>query len=164
MKKIQLSGHRKGSTIKGYVLVDDDDFEWLNKYKWHCNKYGYAVKTHKKLNGIRSKLFMHGLLIYRFPSMQVDHINGNKLDNRKENLRIVTPQQNTWNTKKSKSNTSGYRGVYWHSQCKKWYSQIRTNKKKTIHLGMFNNKEDAASAYNKAALIQRGKFAMLNNI
>ena len=97
----------------------------------------------------------------------VDHINGNKLDNRKQNLRFVTQQQNCFNSKRKKphpnsKNPSHYKGVSWRNDRNKWRSTI-TKDGKRIYLGLFENAQDAALAYNKAAKKYHGKYAKLNN-
>ncbi len=92
---------------------------------------------------------------------QVDHINGDGLDNRKENLRICDTSKNVINRSIGKINTSGYKGVNWRKKSKKWVARIGFNNKR-IYLGDFNNKEDAARAYDTAALKYYGEFAKLN--
>jgi hypothetical protein len=91
----------------------------------------------------------------------VDHINGNGLDNRKSNLRICTHQQNCENSRKRKKSFSKYKGVYWSKNAKKWVAQI-TIDGKSKHLGYFELEEDAAAAYDKAAVKYFGEFACLN--
>jgi len=106
---------------------------------------------------------MFRIIVNPFKDKQIDHINHNTLDNRKENLRIVTGSQNGMNQKLHKNNTSGYKGVHWFIYSKRWMAYIRLNSRK-IHLGYFNSKIEAAYAYNYAALKYFGKFAKLNNI
>ena len=90
--------------------------------------------------------------------MSVDHINGNKLDNRKSNLRICTHAENLRNLKKAKNNTSGFKGVSWYSKSKKWRAVI-TFGGKYHHLGLFVKKQDAIDAYNQKAKEYFGQFA-----
>jgi hypothetical protein len=97
------------------------------------------------------------------PGLQVDHINGNTLDNRKFNLRICTAAENTKNTKLKSSNTSGYKGVAWHTGTNKWRAYIVLDNRQK-HLGLFKTKEEAALSYNEAALKYHKSFARLNNI
>ena len=94
---------------------------------------------------------------------QIDHINGNGLDNRKCNLRFANANQNQHNRKTNKNNKSGYKGVCWHKRHNKWISRISINNK-LIHLGLFNDKLDAANTYNNAAIKYYGEFANLNII
>jgi len=125
------------------ALVDDEDFEWLNKWKWYFHKTGYATT-----NG--GKIFMHRLINNTPQGLHTDHINRKKLDNRRSNLRSVTPGQNSMNTELRKNNTSGYRGVTWHGIGKGYWRAILTVNDKPIHLGLFTSKIDAAKAYNNA--------------
>lgn len=143
---------------KGYVaLVDDDDFEELNKYHWQfadsrATAYGGVGEDGKK-----KRIYMHRLVTNCPKGMQVDHINHNMLDNRKSNLRICTHKENMMNRPKVKNNTSGYTGVTWHKQWKKWMASISVNGGK-IHLGYFSDKEEAAKAFKAAAKKYRGEF------
>lgn len=95
--------------------------------------------------------------------MCVDHIDGNPLNNCKNNLRICTQAENQMNRGKTKNNKSGCKGVYWAKQLKKWKSQITINNKQK-HLGYYNCPIEAAKAYNSAALLYHKEFAKLNTI
>jgi hypothetical protein len=93
--------------------------------------------------------------------MDTDHINHNKLDNRKENLRICTEAENVHNTRISRNNTSGYKGVTFHKRDKKWQTQIRSGQGKR-YLGYFNTAEEAAKNYDEKAKEAFGEFARTN--
>ena len=93
--------------------------------------------------------------------MATDHINGDGLDNRKQNLRICTHAENLRNRRLGKNNTSGYKGVSWHKLHKLWYAHISHNKK-LMSLGYFKDKEEAAKAYDRKAIELFGEFAKLN--
>ena len=154
MRQIELS--------QGKVsLVDDVDFEWLNQWKWYAWKSGntfYALRTTKKGTTFRIHRELLGL---RFgDGRQVDHVNGNGLDNRRENLRTCTSAQNQYN-QKIRQGSSRFKGVRWSKRDKRWYARIRFNGKQ-IHLGTFVVEVDAAKTYNKAAIKMHGKFAKLN--
>ena len=150
---------------KGYnTIIDDEDYEKIEHISWsvdtyHINKMYVVGRLGNKK--VRLHRFLMNLGIG--DPRQVDHINGNKLDNRKCNLRICTSQQNTMNCKRYKNNTSGYKGVTWEKESNKWLAYIYFNKKQ-IKLGRFNNVIDAAISYNQAALKYFGEFAKLNEV
>lgn len=96
-----------------------------------------------------------------WPKNKIDHKNNCRSDNKWTNLREATNSQNGSNSIISKNNLSGYKGVYWNKKDKRWFSQI-THNRKTINLGRFKNKEDAAIAYNFAAIEMFGEFALIN--
>lgn len=148
---------------KGMVaIVDDDDYERLSKFGWFYHKNGYAMRSYK-IDGNSKKSRMHREVLMAPKGKDVDHINGNKLDNRKSNLRIATRSQNNANSKLSSHNNSGYRGVGWMPARNKWRARIQINGK-GIHLGLFETIEEAALAYNAAARKYFGEFAKLNVI
>lgn len=117
---------------------------------------GYLVV---KINAQRFQLHRIIYLWHKnnLPSI-VDHKNGNPLDNKIDNLRPANSSENAWNSSKSKSNTSGYKGVFWHTKMKKWTSSICIHNK-LIWLGSFKTPELAHEAYKKAALELHGEFA-----
>lgn len=155
-KPMQLS---KGK----YAIVDADDFEWLNQWKWTCfSNTRYAARRFQK-NNKATYVYMHRLIMNVSNNNQVDHINGDGLDNRRCNLRIVTIAQNHYNHKLLSNNKSGFNGVSWDKRLNKWVTCISVNNK-TIHLGQYNNKIEAALAYNKAAKEYFGEYARLNQI
>lgn len=137
-----------------FAVVDDEDYEWLNQWKWHLNR-GYVTTT----------MSMHQLVcgsILKGHKRHIDHINGCKNDNRRCNLRICTPSQNHANQKKQKGRwTSQYKGVIWDKSRKKWRATIFVNGKHK-YLGRFTNEKDAAIIYNKMAEKYFGEFARLN--
>lgn len=111
MKEIKLANN------KGVALVDDEDFEMLNQYKWFNNGTGYAITKIKKNNKQVNKL-MHLFIIDTPKDMQTDHIDRNKLNNKIENLREVTHSQNLMNCKSYKNSSSKYKGVTWIKKIK----------------------------------------------
>jgi len=153
MKKIQIT---QGKTI----LVDDEDFEILSQWKWSLSN-GYATRRLKRLNGKQRDQKMHRFLMGEPKGKQIDHINGNKLDNRKSNLRICSIRQNRYNMPQRSDNKSGYKGVYWCNQAKKWIARIRFENR-LYYLGRFTDPKLAAFAYDKAALKFFKEFAFLN--
>lgn len=136
----------------GRAVIDTCDLERVVDCKWGLS-HGYAV-TGKGSDRIR----MHRLITGASENDNfVDHINGNKLDNRKENLRLATVMENAANTGLPTSNTSGYKGVYWHKATSKWASELVYNKKK-YRLGLFDNPNEAALSRNSKAAELQGQF------
>lgn len=153
MKKIELT---QGNS----VLVDSEDFDQLNQFKWHVKKHGklrYAARTLLRKDG-HGTVRMHCVIMKVPIGMEVDHKNGNGLDNRKKNLRLCTRAENSRNRGKSKNNTSGYKGVFYHIKARKWIAQIVCNRRK-IYLGIFNDKKQAYVAYVKACDKYHGEYA-----
>ncbi len=150
------------------TLVDDADYPFISQYRWYAKRYGsakiYAVRKTSRKEHPEHKQCMRSLHreLMRLQLWEglVDHINGNTLDNRRENLRLASISENNQNARKRKDNTSGYKGVTlyrsgrWHAQI--WYCGRNTS------LGTYDDKEEAARAYDKAAKELFGKFAYLN--
>lgn len=143
-----------------FALVDDDDFERLNQFKWCTSSNGYAMRNVGHWPH-QSPLFMHHDILSIKKGKQTDHINGNKLDNRKANLREATGFENHWNTKKHIDNTSGFKGVTWHKVARKWAVRIQQYGK-PMYLGLFTTAEEAAHAYDKRARELFGEYARTN--
>lgn len=139
-----------------FAIVDADDFERLSQWKWHLTN-GYAARS--VYGPPRQEILMHRFLAPR--SKYVDHINRDKLDCRKENLRECTNSQNLHNRPKQKNNKSGYKGVYWFKPHQLWRAKIQVNGAQ-IHLGYFKNKKEAAEVYDSAAKKHHGDFARTN--
>jgi hypothetical protein len=144
------------------ALVDDQDYEWLNQTKWrYCEdepRPGYA-RGHLRGTGVHIR--MHRLILDAPPDMQVDHINGNTLDNRRVNLRLASQVQNSRNAQPHRHARSPYKGVSWQPTHRKWRAMICING--TLkHLGYFANEVDAAHAYDNAARSMFGEFARTN--
>jgi hypothetical protein len=99
----------------------------------------------------------------KWPESQIDHINRNPLDNRKENLRVATQTENTWNMSKQSRNTTGFKGVWFDKTLGKFRAGLSSNNK-TIHIGCFDKAIDAAKAYDAKAKQLRGEFACVNEI
>ena len=160
MKEIQLRNKRK--EVTGIALVSDEDFLRVSQYSWwkaktergqHDKPCVYAATKIEKKN-----VYMHRLLCPN--SFQVDHKDGNGLNNQRNNLRPCTATQNQGNRRGTrKGNRSGYKGVTCNKG--KWVARLQ-KKNKTITLGRFINIEDAARAYDAAALEYFGEFAWVN--
>lgn len=144
-----------------FAIVDDEDYEYLSKSEW---QYGtYAMRSVPKEGGGQRVERMHRVIMNAPKGMEIDHINHNKLDNRKCNLRLCTSSQNSRNLPIRKNTKSGYKGVSWHKQMNKWRVQI-VAKGKVYYLGLFDDKHEAAVAYNEKAAELSGEFAYLNEI
>ena len=152
-----VEGQRVLPLTKGmFAIVDDDKYEELSKHKWsatNCANSFYARRTGVSPNGVKNiAVYMHRQLIGAKKGQIVDHINGNKLDNRVSNLRIVTTAENCREFCKIKENkTSKYRGVYRRWDNKKWTAQIMIFGKMN-YIGCFNDEKEAAKAYNAKAI------------
>lgn len=140
----------------GDFLFDEIDLPLISGHTWHLGLRGYPA-TH--VNG--KTVVLHKLLIPDADGFEIDHINGNKLDNRRENLRICTHQQNSYNQKRRRTNTSGYIGVSYVSGRGCYEAYIHHHGKKH-HLGRFPNADMAARTRDCVARILFGEYANLN--
>ena len=155
MKEIKLTQGK-------VALVDDEDFEKVSQYKWAARGNGhgkiYASRTDNKNKTIRLHRFLLSVIDTK---IQVDHINGDPLDNQRKNLRICNSAQNARNRKKILGRSSIYKGVTLTNN--KYLAQICKDYK-YVYIGYFNSPIEAALAYNKKALELFGEFAYLNKI
>lgn len=120
-----------------------EDFWLIKGYTWNVNTVSGYVLNGK--TGIR----MHRLIMDATSDIEIDHINLNRADNRRENLRIATHQENNFNKTHNKNSTTKIKGVYWDKRLQKWYAKIHFNYK-SIHLGVFDNLNDAIAARKNA--------------
>lgn len=152
---------------RGFVaLVSPEDAEWIKQFKWCARPQGnlcYACR--KKPGTVGTHLHMHREIMKPPPDMEIDHIDHNGLNNTRGNLRICTRAQNAANMRPPRKEPppSGYRGVYSvpRNPKKPWMSAIK-KQQKLHHLGYFETTEEAARAYDAAALEHFGEFAVLN--
>lgn len=126
--------------------IDKEDFEKIKNNAWRESPYGYIISSCKSQN-----IYMHRIIMDCPDNYEVDHINHNKMDNRKSNLRVCSHQQNNYNKVISKYNTSGHTGVQWEKRFNRWRSRISVNGK-DIHLGLFKEYEDAVKAREEAEI------------
>jgi hypothetical protein len=143
-----------------YAIVDPDDYQIVSQYDWQLfeskSENFYAVRYEN-----RKIVSMHRVIMNAPAGKIVDHRDRDGLNNTKHNLRFATPSQNTCNKKRTKKGSSKFRGVCRHIRLNKWQAHICVNREK-IHLGYFENEDDAARAYDQAAKIYHGEFAVLN--
>ena len=144
-----------------FALVDGEDYQRLAGHLWHCTAYGYAARYGGKDKA--SDTLMHREILDVPDDMEVDHANGDKLDNRRANLRLATRSQNAMNQKQHTDSASPYKGVYWRKDIKRWHAHIQTDGQK-MFLGFFDTAEEGARAYNEAAQKYHGVFAKLNEV
>jgi len=138
-----------------YTIVDEEDYERIMEHSWCFTTLGYADTSNK-----RNNLKMHRVVLGTTdPEILVDHINHNKVDNRKSNLRECTKGQNQYN-KKPTIGKSKYKGVILFSE-NKWRARVSFENKR-VSLGLFDNEEDAARAYDAKAKELHKEFAYLN--
>jgi hypothetical protein len=153
MKEIPLT---KGKS----AIVDDCDFEYYSKFNYYINSEGYAIREVWN-GGNKIRLRMHREITNAPEGMDVDHINGDRVDNRRENLRLCTRSENLMNSRKRDNKSSKYKGVSFFKPVKMWRAYYQLNgRQKTI--GYFRDEICAALAYNEAAIATYGEFARLN--
>lgn len=159
MKKL-LTGTRGG--LKKEFIVDDEVYDWLKETNWSCQKIGnryYAFFSQYVPKYKVKRIYLHALLMDFPENSDVDHVNGNTLDNRVENLRVCSRRNNLLNTGPSARNTSGYKWVTWNKRDQRW--RVTVSKK---HGGNFTNKKAAVVAANKLARELHGEYAYQNPV
>jgi hypothetical protein len=160
MRTIQINSKRYG--IKD-VLVDDADFESLSKFKWSltvCNGRMY-VESRQPMD---KKITMHRFVTGATErTVHVDHIDGNGLNNQRNNLRPCEKSQNLWNSGPTKSNSIGFKGVCLHKPTQKYMVQIMANRQK-VYGGLFADPVSAAKRWNELSKELHGEFAYQNTI
>jgi len=160
MKKIKLTQGK-------FALVDDEDFEYLNQWKWYATKSRstfYAMrKEWSRVFKKDSTILMHRQICKTKARMITDHKDHNGLNNQKENIRTCTHGQNQKNRTATTGRSSKYLGVFWFAARKHWVARIN-NKYKSFYLGSFKKEKDAARAYNEAAIKYHKEFANLNKV
>ena len=142
-----------------FAAVDDADYDWLAKHKWSYDPKGYAMRRSANVT-----IFMHRVVLNASGPVVVDHVNGDGLDNRRENLRIVTTAQNNYNRHPEKRpKTSQYKGVSLNKTVNRWQAHIKKGEDRR-YLGLYDSEQDAARAYNAAARHYFGEHAFVNDV
>lgn len=164
--ELSEKGYVIGTIRDGYqFFIDEDDLDLVKPYCWHKNRGGYLRTLYDSYVDNLGKrhnkyIFMHNLIAEAHGydcTLCIDHINGIRYDNRKQNLRTATRAQNTENAKKYATNKSGYKGVFYRAKWDRWEASITVNSKR-LHLGVFKNYEDAILARKAAEGKYFGQF------
>ena len=157
---ITTSGHQ--------IEIDDDDFDLVKGFTWSVIKSpctNYAISRDKGGRKVKkTHYYMHRVIMNAPKGTEVDHVDGNGLNNHRNNLRICSRAQNQHNRQKTRRQTSSeYKGVSWNKKDARWRAAIVLNSKQ-IHIGSFSTEHDAAIAYNNTAIRLFGGFAKINNV
>ena len=158
MKYIKTGQKRSDAKRKINVIVDNKDYNFLNQFYWQVSMENVVLTRFNK-----KTILMSRFIIQAPDDLEVDHIDGNRLNNQRSNLRLATSSQNKMNRGPRIDCKSGYKGVSWHKQNSKWTARIMANGK-YLSLGLFENILDAARSYNLAAKKYHKEFAWLNQI
>lgn len=147
MSEAYIPLRARDGSVKAYAIVDAEDFEWLNQYRWYLAKDGYVVRMMRiKGDHRRMKMVHMHRLILGLPDgspLESDHINRNRRDNRRCNLRAVTKSQNAQNRTLKNPGSSRYRGVVWNKKERKWQVSFKVNGR-SLFLGLYETEEQAA--------------------
>jgi hypothetical protein len=159
MSKLRLSNKHNKTT--GYTLVSKSDYTHLNQFNWNVSNKGYIYAYVDKKLWFLHRYICHTRKKKDITGIVVDHINSNKLDNTRQNLRCVNITDNNINRTKAKGCSSKYIGTYWNIEKQKWKAGITVNEKQ-IFLGYFNDQVTAAKARDRATKKYFGKIGKLN--
>jgi hypothetical protein len=152
MKEIVLNGKYANGRK---ALIDDQDYDNLTDHSWSVGSNGYPRCTHEQ-----KQFLMHDFIMPPVPGMMVDHINQNKLDNRRDNLRYVTKSQNMTNRPKQKNNTSGNKGVYYlksGNRSRRWFAKFKFNGR-FYQSEYVATKDEAVKLYEQLASKYQGQY------
>lgn len=147
-----------------HTIVDDDVFEWASNLNWHVVKHPrkiYATRNVQLQDGTRIKRLLHRDILGATGKIEVDHIDGDGLNNLRGNLRVCTRAGNNQNRKLADSSVSGFKGVSFNKPLGKWQARIMHGTA-SIWLGLFEDASEAARAYDNKAVELFGEFAWLN--
>ena len=149
-----------------HTIIDDDDFDLIKQHKWCANKIGntfYVQHSFTHPGGRKGALYMHRVIMNPPSNMDVDHLDGDGLNNRRSNLRICTRGQNCGRQKPQVGRSSKFKGVSYHRRMGCWEAYVHSKDKKHP-AGYFSDERKAAMAYNELASVLHGEFALLNEI
>lgn len=156
---------RDNRTVRGWTIIDAEDYPRVARHLWRYNPKPQSATGHAErrymAHGRLQIVALHRFLLDAPDDQEVDHINGDGLDNRKQNLRLVSHARNMMNRRLPKNNKSGYKGVRWCPGKKKWRAEISYGGKQ-YHLGYFCDPLDAATVYNEASLRFHGEYGRPN--
>lgn len=157
-----MSKYIPSTNNKGFGLVDDDDFEELSEHKWHITQRDHTAYMHTKIkrDGKWTTVYMHRLIMGEPRGKEVDHKDGDGLNNQRFNLRVCTHNQNQQNQHRTYG-TSQYKGVAWHEKVGKWVAYIMKDGKRK-HLGYRDSEIECAKLYDEKAVEMFGEFAQTN--
>lgn len=170
-RHIRIEGDVAYVTLtQGYVATIDaadvslvEGFNWCAMCAYRADgslRTVYARRITSRRDGPRRKITLHRQIMDPPDHMQIDHIDGDGLNNRRDNMRIATNQQNSCNQRKHCNNTSGFKGVHWRICTNKWQARIKIDGKRK-HLGLFDCIHEAAAAYAAASEKLHGEFGRL---
>ena len=144
------------------AIIDKEDIDKVSQYTWFAVKNGcrYATTAARNAENRVVNIAMHRLIMDNPVGFEIDHVDGDGLNNTKLNLRLATRQQNAFNLKKPKNNTSGFKGVSWCQASNRWKATISVNRVRH-HLGFYNTKEQAYQAYCQASERFHGEFGRI---
>ena len=161
----EFAGPRVIELTRGQVaLVDADDYDRLQSMPWHASHRGmgkYYARSTLRENGRKRTVRMHRVILGAPHGYEVDHVNGDSLDNRKANLRLVTKAQNVHNSDKPSTSLQRFKGVRPRKNASAWEARMSQNGK-TVTIGHFDTEQEAAAAYDSAVLAVRGSYARTN--
>jgi hypothetical protein len=144
---VQIPLRARDGTIRAYALVDASDAEWANQWTWRLYNTGYAARCERDFDGRLRAIMLHRELLGLADGNKLtgDHVNRDRLDNRRANLRSMTKAAQRQNVTSARGATSRFLGVSWHPQCRRWRAKVTANGKQH-YLGLFDTEEAAAEA------------------
>lgn len=139
--------HARDGSVRAYAIVDAADADWVNQWRWFMKNEGYARRSAPRNGGNQHAIYLHRELLglVRGDGLQGDHMDRNRLNCKRSNLRIAMHGQNQQNCSSKDGATSIYRGVYWDKDKRKWRAQVSI-KNRTENIGRFSDELDAAKA------------------